>query len=152
MTALEMIRAWLPTFPQFAQLDDFSVDYAAATPSSGGLMPGGLVEVSRSSDIVGNVTVTNQYNFTLYFTFAKADGDDVGATKNAEWLLFFQNWVQAQSVAGLAPAFGDDPHNEKIQAQNGTLYGTDAEGTALYSVQLSVQFIKKFKEDNPWLT
>ena len=152
MTALETIRAWLGTFPQFARLDDFSVDYAAAAPSSGGLMPGGLVEVSRSSDIVGNVTVTNQYNFTLYFTFAKADGDDVGATKNAEWLLSFQDWVQEQSVSGFAPTFGDDPRSEKIQAQNGTLYGTDAEGTALYSVQLSVQFIKKFKEENPWLT
>jgi len=48
------------------------------------------------------------------------------------------------SVMGNAPTFGDDPRAEKITAQNGVLYGADEEGTAMYMVQLSVQFKKRF--------
>ena len=62
----------------------------------------------------------------------------------------FQEWVQAQSVRGLAPAFGDAPRQERIIAQNGVLYDAQAEGTATYMVQLSVRFIKYFPTTDPW--
>ena len=71
MTALEKIQDWIKTFPQSDALTTFSVDYTSAEPTNGGLMPAGLVEVSRTTDIVGNVTGSNQYNFTLYFVFLK---------------------------------------------------------------------------------
>ena len=99
---------------------------------------------------MGNSTVTNQYNFGIYGVFAKPPGDDVGAVINADWVSGFQEWVQAQSVTGDAPTFGDVPSAEKITAQNGMLYDT-GEGTATYMVQLSVQFKKKFEVKNPWL-
>lgn len=152
MTELEIIRAWIATYSGYGELTDFYADYTEATPSNGGVFPGGLSEISRTTDIIGNVRVTNQYNFSLYFVFAKAPGDDMGAAKNAEWLMALQEWVQAQSATGQAPVFGDIPKEEKIMAQNGTLYGTDDEGTAMYSVQLSVQFIKKYEVKNEWLT
>ena len=113
--------------------------------------PDGLVEVRRSRDIVGDTTITNQYNFGLYCVLEKAPNDDVGAAKNADWIVDLQEWVQEQSATGAAPVFGDDPRAERITAQNGTLLQADGEGTGVYVVQLSVQFIKKFKGENKWL-
>ena len=152
MNALETVKKWLSTFPQFGVLSEFQVDYTDKIPGTGGILPDGLVEVSRKRDIVGNTTVTNQYNFGLYYVFEKAPNDDVGASKNADWIVDLQEWVQKQSVTGAAPVFGDDPREERITAQNGTLLQTDEEGTGVYVVQLSVRFIKKFKEENKWLT
>ena len=151
MTTLEKIRQWLKAFPGYDQLKSLEVDYTPPSPGNGSVMPGGLLEVSRTQDILGNTTVVNQYNFTLFFTFLKSPGDDTGSTENAQWLLDLQDWVQAQSITGKAPTFGDEAKKETINAQNGTLYGTDSEGTALYTVQLSVQFIRKYEEENTWL-
>lgn len=152
MTALEKLREWIATYPGYNILADFQVDFTdRMTANSGGIFPSGLVEVGRTADIMGTVTVTNQYNFALYYTFLKAPGDGEGAAINADWVMDFQEWVQTQSVTGKAPAFGDYPKSERIMAQNGTLYEFDTEGTALYAVQLSVQFVKTFKEENKWL-
>ena len=109
------------------------------------------MEVRRSRDIVGDTTITNRYNFGLYCVLEKAPNDDVGAAKNADWIVDLQEWVQEQSATGAAPVFGDDPRAERITAQNGTLLQADGEGTGVYVVQLSVQFIKKFKGENKWL-
>ena len=151
MNTLETVRSWLATFPQFDVLSGFQVDFTDKSPCTGGILPDGLVEVSRKRDIVGNVTVTNQYNFGLYYVFEKAPNDDAGAEKNADWIVDLQEWVQEQSAAGTAPVFGDDPREERITAQNGTLLQADEEGTGTYVVQLSVRFIKKFKGENKWL-
>lgn len=151
MTALEKVRAWLSTFPDFDILSAFQVDYTDQVPSNGGIYPSGLVEVERRQDIMGNITVTNQYNFGLYYVFEKAAGDDIGATLNADWLMSFQEWAQEQSVTGIAPVFGDVPGAEKIIAQNGVLYEANEEGIATYMVQLSVQFKKKYEVKNKWL-
>lgn len=144
MTALQTIREWIEKFPKYSELRELSVDYTEAAPGNGGIMPGGLTEISRTTDICGNMTVTNQYSFTLCFVFEKAQDDDEGAEKNAQFLMDFQNWVQAQSATGAAPQFGDDPRRESMKAQNGALYGTDTEGTALYTVLLTVEFIKRY--------
>ena len=151
MTALEKIRDFVKSYPGSDIFRDFHVDYTDQIPFNGGVFPSGLVEVSRKRDIVGNVTVTNKYNFGLYYVFEKPPGDDAGAMENADWLMDFQEWVQERSVLCAAPTFGDDPKSEKITAQNGVLYDADEEGTAMYMVQLSVQFIKNYKEENPWL-
>ena len=145
MSALEKIGNWIATYPGYDILGSFQVDYTDQVPSNGGIFPSGLVEISRSEDIIGNVTVQNQYNFGLYYVFPKDPGDDAGAQINAAWIMDFQLWVQEQSVRRLAPTFGDDPRTERIQAQNGVLYGADEEGTATYMVQLSVNFTKKYE-------
>ena len=152
MTPLEKIRDWLATHPGYNILEHFRVDYTDQIPANGAIFPSGIVEVERRSDIVGNVTVTNQYNFGLYYVFLKPPGDDAGATINADWIMDFQEWVQEQSITGSAPVFGDVPRDERIKAQNGVLYAADDEGLATYMVQLSVQFKKKFEVKNKWLT
>ncbi len=150
MTALEQIRGWIATYPGYDILSAFRVDYTDQIPGNVGIFPSGLVEIERRQDIVGNVTVTNQYNFGLYYVFVKAPGDDVSAAINADWIMDFQEWVQAQSATGQVPTFGDEPRSERITAQNGVLYEADEEGTATYMVQLSVQFTKKYEVINKW--
>ena len=145
MSALERIKAWIATYPGHNILERFQVDYTDRIPGGGGIFPSGLVEVSRNEDLLGNVTVKNQYNFGLYYVFLKDPGDDTGAQLNADWIMDFQMWVQEQSVRHMAPVFGDDPDSERIQAQNGVLYEADEEGTATYMVQLSVSFTKDYE-------
>lgn len=140
MTALKKLRDWLQKYPGFDILSTFQVDYTSEVPGCGGLFPDGLVELARRRDILGNVTVENQYNFAIYYLLEKAPGDDAGAVENAAWVMDFQEWVQQQSIQGLAPRFGSGAAPEVIRAENGTLYEVDGEGTALYSVQLSVWF------------
>ncbi len=145
MTDLERIRSWVSTYPGTDRLRDLKVDYYEAVPDNGSIAPAGLVEISRTEYILGNVTVENQYNFGLYYTLAKAPGDDAGATENADWLMGLQRWVQEQSLRHLAPTFGDAPRKETIKAQNGELLAADEEGTAVYMVQLSANFTKYYE-------
>ena len=104
MTALEKIRSWLATFPDFDILSSFSVDYIdRAVPNNGGIFLTAWLRWNAEGISWGNSTVTNQYNFGIYGVFAKPPGDDVGAVINADWVSGFQEWVQAQSVTGDAP-------------------------------------------------
>lgn len=144
MTDLEKIRSWISTYPGDGRLRDLKVDYYEADPDNGSIAPAGLVEIGREKDITGAVTVHNQYNFGLYYTLAKAPGDDTGAKENADWIMGLQRWVQEQSIRHLAPTFGDDPEEETAKAQGGELLAADEEGTAVYMVQLSFQFTKYF--------
>ena len=57
----------------------------------------------------------------------------------------FQQWIQEQSLHRLAPVFGDDPDAETIKAQNGALFAANEEGVAIYTVQLSINFIKYYE-------
>lgn len=152
MTTLEIVRNWIATFPQYDILSAFLVDYTDQIPANGGVFPSGLIEISRDQDVCGNVTVENQLNFGIYTVFEKPQNDDNAATINAEWIMDFQQWVQDQSVLGLAPVFGDDPRKVVIKAQNGVLYSADIEGTATYMVQLSINYVKKYEVKNKWLT
>lgn len=145
MTDLQKIRDWIATYPGMDRLQSLWVDYYGPDPDRGNLAPSGLVEISRKEDILGNVTVENQYNFGLYIALTKAPGDDDGSTKNAELVMDFQNWVQEQSIRHLAPTFGDEPQRETIKAQNGAIIAADNEGTAVYIVQLSFNFTKKIE-------
>lgn len=144
MTALEKMRAFVEAYPDFDILGELAIDYTDQVPNNGGLFPGGLVEISRRHDVLGNVTVTNQYNFALYAVLAKSPDEDDGATYNAEWLMDFQQWVQRMSVTRQAPVFGDEPRMEQITAQNGSIYSAEEEGTAIYVIQISATFEKHF--------
>lgn len=145
MTDLEKIRNWLKLYPGTAPVRELKVDYYSPNPDNGSIDPSGLVEISRTVGITGDVTVENQYNFALYFVLLKSPDDDTGATDNAALLMDFQRWIQEQSLRRLAPVFGDDPDAETIKAQNGALYAANEEGVAIYTVQLSINFIKYFE-------
>lgn len=144
-TALEKMRAFVAGFPDTDVLANLAIDYTDRIPDTAGLFPSGLVEVRRTTDLLGNVTTQNQYNFALYAVVGKAPGDDWIATQTQEWLMGFQEWVQEQSVRHLAPTFGDEPRSERITAQNGAIYSADPEGTAVYAIQISASFTKRYE-------
>lgn len=143
-SALEKMRAFVASYPDADVLGALAIDYTDAVPFCAGLFPSGLVEVSRARDILGNVTVSNQYNFALYAVMEKSPNEDAGATYNAEWLMGFQEWVQGQSATGNAPVFGDVPQSESVTAQNGAIYSAEDEGVAVYAIQISASFIKRY--------
>lgn len=145
MTDLEKIREWLKGYPGTLPVKDLKVDYFSSHPDDGSIDPSGLIEVSRTADIMGNVTVENQLNFALYFTLLKSPADDQGATENADLLLDLQKWIQEQSLRRMTPVFGDDPDEETIKAQNGALHLTNEGGIGIYTVQLSVNYIKYYE-------
>lgn len=145
MSVLNTIRKWLDTFPGNKCLQSLQVDYVSTKPGSSGIISSGLMEINRKKDVLGNIIVENQYNFGLYYVFEKATDDDEGATRNAEWLIDLQQWIQEQSILGLAPTFGDESETEQIKAQNGSIYATDEEGTAMYMVQLSINYTKIYE-------
>lgn len=145
MTDLARIREWLNTFPKINRLQGLKVDYYSTQLDNSSIAPSGLQEISRKTDILGNVEVKNQYNFSLEFVLTKSPGDDVGAEENADWLLEFQRWVQEQSVRKLVPTFGDEPSTETIKAQNGANTYADIEGNGVYTVLLSINFTKKYE-------
>lgn len=143
---LERLRNWLATYPGYDLKANMMVDWIDKIPGSKSIMPGGLVETSRSEDILGNVTAENQYNFGLYIAVEKAPGDGVGAEYNAQWVLDFQRWVQQQSATHQAPTFGSiDQAKEAIKAQNGELYDTSDEGIGLYVIALSANFKTRYE-------
>lgn len=140
MTDLEKLRQWLLTYPKWDAGGLLYIDYTDGVPGNSGLYPAGLEEVSRREDVLGNVTVGCRYHFALYrVTTGQADNRD-----NAQWLLDFQSWVRAQSQAGLAPTFGDEPAREQIRAEKGRLHKASQTGTGTYTVTLTADFVKHY--------
>ena len=146
-TALQKMREYIATYPDYDVLSQLTIDYTDKVPNCAGLFPGGLVEVSRRTDLLGNCDVDNQYNFALYANFEKSPNEDEGATINEEWVTDFQLWIQQQSILGNAPQFGDDPRTETMTAQNGEIYAAYDEGTALYVIRISVTFHKRYTKE-----
>lgn len=143
--ALDVMREFVKSYEDFDVLGELAIDYTSNVPNSAGLFPSGLVEVGRRRDVLGNVESDRQANFALYAVLEKSPGDDAGASYNAGWLMDFQEWVLEQSAKGLAPSFGDVPEKERIVAQNGQIYESDAEGWAMYAIQISASFTKRFE-------
>ena len=138
MTALEKMVQWLKTFPLWE--DDLHIDDLGAAPSNTGLYPGGLEEVSRREDVLGNVTVVCRLHFLLYRRTARQQDNG----ESSRWLLQLQDWVQKQSAAGLAPVFGDDPQKERIRAEKGKLQEASQTGTGKYVVAITAEFEKQY--------
>lgn len=141
MRDLEKLRQWVMSFPRWEDESLLYIDYTGAVPGNVGLYPAGLEEVSRTEDVLGNVTVLCRYRFSLYRV---SSGQEDG-TINALWLMDFQNWVRDQSLRGLAPAFGDDPAKEQIRAEKGRLKNGSQTGTGVYCVELTAEFVKVYE-------
>ena len=143
MSDLAKIREWISGYPETEMLQRMWIDYYPAQPENSSIPPAGLTEISRTEDVLGNVTVENQYNLGLYCVLTKTAED--GDTANAEWMMNLQQWIQEQSIRHLAPTFGNEPKTERIQAQNGALYATNEDGTATNFVRLTVNFKKLYE-------
>ena len=128
------------TYPGWDEICVY-VDFLGAEPENTGLYPQGLEEVSRTEDVLGNATVNCRYQFVLYWTTTGQQDNE----KNAGLLLDFQQWVQAQSISGLAPRFGDIASAEHIRAEKGMLQKASQTGTGIYKVTVIAEFIKQYE-------
>ena len=140
MDVLEMLRQWLLTYPAWEEGGLMYIDFTDGLPGSAGLYPAGLEELSRVADVTGAITARNRYSFVLYRLTERQEDNEA----NARWLLEFQQWVQQQSAAGLAPVFGDEPARERLYAQKGRLQETNDAGTGIYAVNLIAEFTKYY--------
>ena len=139
MTDLDKLRSWVSSYPGAECLQSIRIDYFDHRGDNS-IGPAGLTEVSRTEDLCGNITMENRYSFGLYYVLAQ----QADAFVNAQWVLGFQHWVQQQSLLHLAPTFGDSPLSERISAGNGALCAQNADGTATYLLQLTVNFTKYY--------
>lgn len=140
MDALEKLKQWLLTWPRWS-CGSMYVDYTDAAAENTGVYPCGMEELGRTEDLLGNVTLQCRYRFTIYWvTSGQHDG-----SLHAQWLLDFQNWVQQQSVAGLAPCFGDIPAREWVRAEKGKLQEASQTGTGVYTLMLTAEFMKQYE-------
>jgi len=140
MDVLQRVKQWLATYPGWGEAMVY-VDYLDAAPVNGGLYPQGLEELERTEDVLGNVTISCRYRFLLY----RVTSGQQENGENAGWLLDFQQWVQQQSISGLAPRFGDVSNRERIRAEKGKLQEASQVGTGTYGVTLIADFRKVYE-------
>lgn len=140
MEDLEKLQAWLLSYPQWGD-SGLYLDYNDGIPGSAGLYPAGIEELSRQTDLLGNVLTRNRCSFALYRVVAGQQDNEA----QAAWLLEFQNWVQQQSAMGLAPRFGDG--DERMWAQKGRLKEASQTGTGIYVVTLIAEFTKHYEKE-----
>ena len=133
MTALEKMKNWLQTFPLWQ--GNLQIDTNGANPGDLGLFPQGVQEISRKTDVSGNVTVENRLRFFLHRLAP------LGQENNALWLLKLQEWIQQQSTEGLAPRLGDDPARERIRAEKGRLVSAPHSAVGRYTVEITADYI-----------
>ncbi len=138
---IQTLLAWLKTYPGWEQ-EWLWVDRTDPAPGNIGLYPTGMRELSRREDVLGSVTVRNRQSFTLCrVTAGQTDG-----WASAQWIAGLQEWVQSQSLRGLAPVFGDSPGTERILAQAGRLQSACNAGTVKYTVSLTVEYEKTIQK------
>lgn len=137
MEYLEELRRWLQTFPQWGDAAIY-IDDLAVRPQNAGLYPVGLEILEKKEDLLGNRSMRCRQRFVLYKL--STPGQEASA-----WLLQLQQWVAEQSALGLAPRFGDVPAQEVIRAEKGALKERTAAGTAVYTVTITTEFVKKFE-------
>ena len=140
MTALLQMREFLLTYPQWEQGGLLYIDYTDGVPGGAGLFPTGREELARRQDVLGNVAVDCRLNFILYRVCASPEDNE----KNAQWLMDFQQWIERQSVLGLAPRFGDVPIRERLRAERGK-YNRPHGESGIYGVQLTAEFTKLYE-------
>ena len=82
MTDLECLIEWLKTYDGYDILGSCQVDYTDQIPNQGFVFPQGLVEVERREDILGNVTLTDRYNFwPVFYVLRKAPAGRHGSPR-----------------------------------------------------------------------
>ncbi len=141
-TSIKKMRDFILTCPFLLKFTDgILIDWHSQNKF--GLIPTGQSIISREEDVTGNVIVHKQCNFSLYarnFTV-----DDVIRIETIGFLEEFSNWIEEQSVNGLAPQFGDNPKAEEITAQNGMLFELYEDGQrGCYQLQITVTFDKYY--------
>lgn len=126
MEILEKLRQFLLGFPGFD--GELPADFTQDGPDTSGLFSGGLTEVDRRMDLLGNIRITYQCLFTLHHRMQP--GQD-----SAQWLLDFENWLTENTSA--------------VQIEKAKVQEVSRLNCGLCTVSLAVNFCKDIdaKED-----
>ena len=141
MPDIEKMRQWLQSWPGWDKEAKLYVNYVDTVPGNCALFPGGVEEVNRKSDLLGNTRVHCRYSFTLYRVMDRKED----AIEEEIWLQALQQWVQQQSAEGKAPILGDEPGTESMRAEKGRLAKTRQPGNAMFAVEFTAEFIKNYE-------
>lgn len=136
MSDLEKMKSWLLSCPYLGS-GVLHTEHTDAAPVSSGLYPLGMEIIKETGDILGNRTQHCRYRFQLRQAVPEKGVD-------AERLMQLQSWVQECTEK---PVFGDVPGAERIWAENGKLAKASQTGTATYTVDITAEFIKNYKEN-----
>ena len=136
MDSVQPFYQWLKTCPQ---LQDLQAAYTDGTPGSCGLFSKGEQEISRQYDVTGGVTLKLRWDLEVQYVALRLQGQP----DNAQWILDVTRWIREQSLLGKAPRLGDDPRQEYIRVGPGKMQTVRQGGTALYSLSIQAEYVKK---------
>ena len=142
MTDLEKLRQWLRAYPGWEENAALHTDHIDGLPGSYGLYPVGLEVLSRTEDLLGNVTARCRYTYNLL----RCTAGQQDSPQEAQWLMEFQTWVLSQSAHGLAPQFGDVPAEETLRAEKGKRKEASQGSIGTYTVTIVAEFTKIYEE------
>ena len=135
MDFLEEVKQWVAAFPGWGEAA-IHIDYVSPDPENGALLPTGLQLVDTKEDVLG----TRRQRLRCAFSVQRVEHAPKQA--DAARLLALQQWVYDSCAAGTAPIFGEDT---RWKAEKGQLWGSKGAGTAVYSLELTVEFTKIYE-------
>lgn len=133
MDKLQILKAWLETFPDWGEAE-WDVDLTGATPSSCRLTLEDDRVVRRTEDVLGGSVLTMQAQFALTrVTYCEENP--------GQWVEDFTQWILHQSELGNAPKLGEGI--TRIRPEKGKL---ETQGDkAVYTVRLLGNYEKIFE-------
>lgn len=137
MEFLEKVKAWLQTFPLWAQAP-LQIDDTGPEPVNCGLFPIGVEELSQKEDLLGNRQIDYRQTFLLRRIAQREEAA-------SGWLMALQQWVQQQNAAGTAPVPGNAAKS-RVRAEKGRLSAATQTGTATYEIRIVFDYTEIEKE------
>ena len=138
MTQLEKLMAFVRSFPRWEE-QPLQVDTTGAAPVNAGIFPLGEEILERREDVLGHVRIYCRSRYQLLRCCDRGNGQ-----ADAQWLQDFQQWVRQCSATGTAPAFGDDPAQEKLRAEKGALRAPEQADSTVYAVTITAEYVKDY--------
>ena len=128
VTIMDKLQTWLSRYPGWEEC-----------PAHVCMLPKGMEEISRRTDVLGNTQAGCRYYVTLFWELPT-----LGSTQeDTHRLLTFIQWVQHESATGHAPCLGDVPARERLRTEKGGL--TPGAQNVTYTVTLVADFMKVYE-------
>lgn len=128
VTIMDKLQTWLSRYPGWEEC-----------PAHVCMLPKGMEEISRRTDVLGNTQAGCRYYVTLFWELPT-----LGSTQeDTHRLLKFIQWVQHESATGHAPCLGDVPARERLRTEKGGL--TPGAQNVTYTVTLVADFMKVYE-------
>lgn len=130
----EKLRQWLSDCPFITA--PITLEHLEVTPDAVALLSGDTQAVSETRDVDGNLRVTYRSGFTLLRRVRRT----LDAMGYAQWLLYFQDWIQQKFIRKEYPA--TEGSVTGVKARKGSLQEDPATGIWVYKVSLDVEYVK----------